>query len=70
MPKTVKVSDDRERIGRIDFEIIAKSQPSDYRGDTQFAKMRPSERLAWLDLAVDFVSKHGKGMKKQRATGS
>jgi hypothetical protein len=33
-------------------EIIARSRPEDYDGHTEFARMTPRERLAWLDAAV------------------
>jgi hypothetical protein len=36
-------------------EIIARSQPTDYDGHTEFGRMTPAERLAWLDAAVAFI---------------
>lgn len=32
--------------------IIARSRPEDYDGHTEFARLTPRERLAWLDAAV------------------
>lgn len=36
-------------------EIIARSQPADYDGHTEFGRMTPAERLAWLDAAVVLI---------------
>jgi hypothetical protein len=33
-------------------DIIARSRPEDYDGHTEFARLTPRERLAWLDAAV------------------
>jgi hypothetical protein len=35
--------------------IIARSRPQDFDGHTEFARMSPAERLAWLDSAVALV---------------
>ena len=35
--------------------IIAHSRQEDYDGHTEFARMSPAERLAWLDAAVMLV---------------
>jgi hypothetical protein len=36
-------------------EIISRTSPEDYDGHTEFARMTPAERLAWLDQAVLFI---------------
>ena len=33
-------------------DVIARSRPEDYDGHTEFSRLRPRERLAWLDAAV------------------
>lgn len=35
--------------------VIAESSQADYDGHTEFARMTPSQRLAWLDQAVLFI---------------
>ncbi len=35
--------------------VIARSRPEDYDGHTEFARLTPGERLAWLDAAVVFI---------------
>jgi hypothetical protein len=41
-----------------DWEAIRLSRPSDYDGHTGFAQMTPTARLAWLEDAVEFVSRY------------
>lgn len=41
-----------------DWEALRRSRPEDDDGHAGFAHMTPAERLAWLDLAVEFVSQH------------
>jgi hypothetical protein len=36
--------------------IIAQSVPEDYDGHTEFSRMTPAQRLAWLDQAVLFIA--------------
>jgi hypothetical protein len=36
-------------------EIVARSQPQDYDGHTEFSKMSPAERLDWLGHAALFI---------------
>lgn len=41
-------------------QIIAKTQPSDYDGHTEFARMTPDQRLSWLDEAnAAYLELHG-----------
>ncbi len=42
-------------------EIIARSRPADYDGHTEFYRMTPAERLAWLDAAIVFIESSRKG---------
>jgi len=45
--------------------IIARSRPQDYDGHTEFARMSPAERLAWLDAAIVLVeSRRGRTGRK------
>jgi hypothetical protein len=37
------------------LEIICRTSLEDYDGHTEFARMTPAERLAWLDQAVLFI---------------
>ncbi len=37
-------------------EIIGRTSAEDYDGHTEFARMTPAERLAWLDQAVLFIA--------------
>ena len=41
-----------------DWEVLRKSQPSDYSGATGFAQMSAYDRLRWLDMAVQFVARY------------
>ena len=36
-------------------KILSRTSPEDYDGHTEFARMTPAERLAWLDQAVLFI---------------
>lgn len=40
----------------LDRAVLRQSQPQDYDGHTHFARMKPAERLAWLEGAVQFVA--------------
>jgi len=37
------------------WEAIARSTPEDYDGHTEFERLSPSDRLAWLETAVQFI---------------
>ena len=43
-----------------DWEALRHSRPADYDGHTGFDRMTPAARLAWLETAVEFVSRHAK----------
>jgi hypothetical protein len=36
-------------------KIIEQTTPEDYDGHTEFSRMTPAQRLAWLDQAVLFI---------------
>jgi len=40
-----------------DWEVLRRSRPEDFDGHTGFERMTPTERLRWLDQAVEFVSR-------------
>ena len=37
---------------------LVESSQADYDGHTEFARMTPSQRLAWLDQAVLFIHRN------------
>lgn len=37
------------------LEVIRRSRPEDYDGHTEFARLPPRERLAWLESAIRFI---------------
>jgi hypothetical protein len=37
-------------------EAIARSKSADYDGHTEFERLTPAERLAWLESAIRFTS--------------
>ena len=39
-----------------DLEVLHRSSPADFDGHTGFDRMTPAARLAWLEIAVEFVS--------------
>lgn len=38
--------------------VLAESSQADYDGHTEFARMTPAQRLAWLDQAVLFIHRN------------
>ena len=44
-------------------DIIARSQPEDYDGHTEFERLSPSDRLDWLDAAVTFIEDSQRNLK-------
>jgi hypothetical protein len=36
-------------------EVIARSRPEDYDGHTEFGRLTPAQRLAWLESAIRFI---------------
>lgn len=47
--------------------IIARSRPEDYDGHTEFLRLTPRERLAWLDAAVMLWEAHGVSVEEPPA---
>jgi len=41
-------------------EIIERTTSEDYDGHTEFSRMTPAQRLAWLDQAVLFIQSRKK----------
>jgi hypothetical protein len=37
------------------WRAIARSTPSDYDGHTEFDRMSPADRLAWMEAALRFI---------------
>lgn len=38
-----------------DLAVLRASSPKDFDGHTEFYRLTPSQRLAWLDEAVAFI---------------
>jgi len=36
-------------------DAIARSRPGDYDGHTEFGRLTPAQRLAWLESAIRFI---------------
>lgn len=49
-------------------DIIARSRPEDYDGHTEFARLTPRERLAWLDAAVVLWESRGGAVEEPPAS--
>jgi hypothetical protein len=47
-------------------DVIARSRPEDYDGHTEFARLTPRERLAWLDAAVVLWESRGGAVEEPR----
>lgn len=47
--------------------IIARSRSEDYDGHTEFARLTPRERLAWLDAAVTLWEARGGAVEEPPA---
>lgn len=41
--------------GDADLAVVRTSSPADFDGHTEFYRLTPSQRLAWLDEAVAFI---------------
>ncbi len=39
-----------------DLETVRGAKPSDFDGHTEFHRLSPRQRLAWLDEAVAFIT--------------
>jgi len=51
-------------VSRLDWDILRDSQASDYTGSTGFERMSALDRLRWLDMTVEFISKNVKKVKE------
>jgi len=47
----------KDRVQEQALEAVRCSRPEDYDGHTEFDRMTPAQRLAWLDEATLFVRK-------------
>jgi hypothetical protein len=45
----------RDKVQEQALEAVRLSRPEDYDGHTEFDRMTPSQRLAWLDEATLLV---------------
>ena len=48
------------------LEVARNSRPQDYDGHTEFDRMTPGQRLAWLDEATMYVFNQGAATKKKK----
>jgi len=56
----------RDKVQEQALEAVRLSRPEDYDGHTEFDRMTPSQRLAWLDEATMFVFNQGSATKKKK----
>jgi len=47
----------KDKVQEQALEAVRRSRPEDYDGHTEFDRMSPAQRLAWLDEATLFVWK-------------
>lgn len=47
----------KDKVQEQALEAVRRSRPEDYDGHTEFDRMTPAQRLAWLDEATLFVWK-------------
>jgi len=45
----------KDKVQEQALEAVRLSRPEDYDGHTEFDRMNPAQRLAWLDEATLFV---------------
>ena len=50
----------KDRLQEQALEAVRHSRPQDYDGHTEFDRMTPGQRLAWLDEATLLVFSHKK----------
>ena len=55
----------KDKVQEQALEAVRHSRPEDYDGHTEFDRMTPSQRLAWLDEATIFVFNQGIATKKK-----
>jgi hypothetical protein len=46
----------RAPAARADLETVRRAKPGDFDGHTEFHRLPPRQRLAWLDEAVAFIT--------------
>jgi hypothetical protein len=56
----------KDRVQEQALEAVRQSRSQDYDGHTEFDRMTPGQRLAWLDEATMFVFKHGAATQKKK----
>ena len=55
----------KDKVQEQALGAVRRSRPEDYDGHTEFDRMSPAQRLAWLDAAALFVWK-----QKSRISGT
>ena len=50
----------KDRVQEQALKAVRNSRPQDYDGHTEFDRMTPGQRLAWLDEATLLVFSHKK----------
>jgi surface antigen len=56
----------RDKVQEQTLEAVRLSRPEDYDGHTEFDRMTPGQRLAWLDQATMFVFNQRAAAKKKK----
>ena len=56
----------KDRVQEQALEAVRHSRPQDYDGHTEFDRMTPGQRLAWLDEATVFVFNQGIATKNKK----
>ena len=54
----------KDKVQEQALEAVRRSRPEDYDGHTEFDRMSPAQRLAWLDAATKFVLEQQAGAAK------
>ena len=44
-----------QSLGNQQHEILLRAKPEDFDGHSEFHRLTPEQRLAWLDQAVAFI---------------
>ena len=56
----------KDKVQEQALEAVRISRPEDYDGHTEFDRMTPGQRLAWLDEATLFVFNQTAATKKKK----
>ncbi len=56
----------KDKVQEQALEAVRLSRPEDYNGHTEFDRMTPGQRLAWLDEATMFVFNQGAATKNKK----